>query len=80
MGADKSCLLSDRAFAGADKLATAYTLAAGVAKLGEFGLVICGKQAIDGDTAQDWAVPCRNSWTSPRNLRAEGARAAKTIK
>ena len=44
--------MSDRAFAGADSLATAYTLAAGVAKLGEFGLVICGKQAIDGDTAQ----------------------------
>jgi len=52
MGADKAVLLSDRAFAGADSLATAYTLAAGVAKLGEFGLVICGKQAIDGDTAQ----------------------------
>ena len=52
MGADKAVLLSDRAFAGADSLATAYTLAAGVAKLGEFGLFICGKQAIDGDTAQ----------------------------
>lgn len=52
LGADRAILLSDRAFAGADSLATAYTLSRGVAKLGEFGLIICGKQAIDGDTAQ----------------------------
>ncbi len=52
LGADRAVLLSDRAFAGADSLATAYTLSRGVAKLGEFGLIICGKQAIDGDTAQ----------------------------
>ncbi len=52
LGADRAVLLSDRAFAGADSLATAYTLSRGIAKLGEFGLVICGKQAIDGDTAQ----------------------------
>lgn len=52
MGADEVCLLSDRAFGGADTLATAYTLAAGIRKLGEFDLILCGKQAIDGDTAQ----------------------------
>src|SRR5690554_3922139 len=52
MGADEVILLSDRAFAGADTLATAYTLAKGVEKIGSYDLIICGKQAIDGDTAQ----------------------------
>ena len=52
MGADEAVLMSDRAFGGADTLATSLTLAAGVKKLGHFDLIICGKQAIDGDTAQ----------------------------
>jgi electron transfer flavoprotein beta subunit len=52
VGADKVYLLSDPAFAGADTLATAYTLAKTIEKIGEVDLVICGKQAIDGDTAQ----------------------------
>jgi len=55
LGADSGVLLSDRAFAGADTLATSYTLAQAVRALNqesEVGLVICGKQAIDGDTAQ----------------------------
>lgn len=52
MGADEAILLSDRAFGGADTLATSYTLAAGIQKLGKVDLIICGKQAIDGDTAQ----------------------------
>jgi electron transfer flavoprotein beta subunit len=52
LGADKAILLSDRAFAGADTLATAYTLSEAILKLGEFDLVLCGLQAIDGDTAQ----------------------------
>lgn len=52
LGADEAILLSDKAFAGADTLATSYTLARAILKLGEFDLVICGKQAIDGDTAQ----------------------------
>ncbi|HNW92592.1 MAG TPA: electron transfer flavoprotein subunit beta/FixA family protein [bacterium] len=52
LGADKAALLSDRAFAGADTWATSTTLAAGIRALGAFDLVICGKQAIDGDTAQ----------------------------
>ena len=51
-GADEVILLTDRAFAGADTLATSYTLALAVRKLGEFDLVLCGRQAIDGDTAQ----------------------------
>ena len=55
LGADKGILLSDRAFAGADTLATGYTLARAIQKLAQAGpvdLVVCGKQAIDGDTAQ----------------------------
>ena len=52
MGADKACLACDKAFAGADTLATAYTLATAVKKLGPFDLILCGSQAIDGDTAQ----------------------------
>ncbi len=51
-GADHGVLVSDRAFAGADTWATSYTLAKAIEKLGEFDLIICGKQAIDGDTAQ----------------------------
>ena len=52
MGADEAILLSDRAFAGADTLATAATLALAVRKIGAFDLILCGRQAIDGDTAQ----------------------------
>ena len=52
VGVDKAYLLSDPAFAGADTLATAYTLSKMIEKIGEVDLVICGKQAIDGDTAQ----------------------------
>ena len=52
VGADKVYLVSDKAFAGADTLATAYTLAKTIQQIGGADLVICGKQAIDGDTAQ----------------------------
>ncbi|MDK2935438.1 MAG: electron transfer flavoprotein beta subunit [Eubacteriaceae bacterium] len=52
MGADAACLLSDRKFGGADVVATSYTLAQGAKKLGDFDLIICGKQTTDGDTAQ----------------------------
>lgn len=51
-GADRGILLSDRAFAGADTLATSYTLAAGIRKAGRFDLILCGRMAVDGDTAQ----------------------------
>ena len=51
-GADGAVLLSDRAFAGADTWATSYTLAKGIEKIGPFDLILCGKQAVDGDTAQ----------------------------
>lgn len=52
MGVDQGALLTDRRFAGADVLATSYTLSQGVKKLGDHDLIICGKQTTDGDTAQ----------------------------
>lgn len=52
MGADEAYLLSDRAFGGADTCATSAVLAAGIRKIGGFDLVLAGRQAIDGDTAQ----------------------------
>ena len=52
MGVDDGVLLTDRAFAGSDTWATSYTLAMAIRKIGDYGLVICGKQASDGDTAQ----------------------------
>ncbi len=52
LGADQGILISDKEFAGADTLATSYTLSRAIAKVGEVDLILTGKQAIDGDTAQ----------------------------
>jgi len=52
MGADQGILLSDKAFAGADTWATSFTLGKAIEKIGLFDLILCGRQAIDGDTAQ----------------------------
>lgn len=52
LGVDEVLLLSDRAFAGSDTLATSYTLSKAIEKIGKFDIILCGKQAIDGDTAQ----------------------------
>lgn len=52
VGADRAILLNDRAFGGSDTWATSYALAKAIQKIGDVDLVICGKQAIDGDTAQ----------------------------
>ncbi len=51
-GADRGVLVSDRGFAGSDTWATSYTLARAAKTMGDFDLILCGKQAIDGDTAQ----------------------------
>jgi electron transfer flavoprotein beta subunit len=51
-GADRVVLLTDRRFAASDTLATSYALSMAVRKIGEVDLVLCGRQAIDGDTAQ----------------------------
>jgi electron transfer flavoprotein beta subunit len=52
MGVDEGILISDRAFAGSDTWATSYTLAMAIRKLGDCAVILCGKQASDGDTAQ----------------------------
>lgn len=52
MGCDDGYLLTDRKFAGADVVATAYAISQGIKSMGDIDLVICGKQTTDGDTAQ----------------------------
>ncbi len=52
VGADEAILLSDSAFAGADTLATSYTLTRAIDRLDPYDLIICGRQTIDGDTGQ----------------------------
>ena len=52
MGADDAILISDRAFAGADTWATSNTIASAIRKIGEYDIILAGRQAIDGDTAQ----------------------------
>ena len=52
MGVDRAILVSDRAFAGADTLATTYMLSTAIKKIKKYDLIICGRQAIDGDTGQ----------------------------
>ena len=52
MGSDEAILITDRAFAGSDTWATSLTLACAIRKIGKFDLILCGKQASDGDTAQ----------------------------
>jgi electron transfer flavoprotein beta subunit len=52
MGTDEGILLTDRAFAGADTWATSFTLGKAIERIGGYDLIMCGRQAIDGDTAQ----------------------------
>ncbi len=52
MGCEHAVLLSDKTFAGADTLATSFTLACGIRKIGSFDIIICGVKTVDGDTAQ----------------------------
>jgi electron transfer flavoprotein beta subunit len=77
-GADGAVLLSDRAFAGADTWATSLTLARAIEKLGGADLIFCGKQAIDGDTAQvgpeiaaHLNIPCA-AWARKLTFTGEG--------
>jgi electron transfer flavoprotein beta subunit len=78
MGADRGVLLSDRFFAGADTWATSYTLGKAIEHLGAFDLVLCGRQAIDGDTAQIGPQVAEHlgipQVTYVRELRIEGVR------
>ncbi|MDD4013175.1 MAG: electron transfer flavoprotein subunit beta/FixA family protein [Candidatus Omnitrophica bacterium] len=52
LGCDRGILLSDRKFAGSDTWATSYTISQAIRKVGDFKVILCGKQASDGDTAQ----------------------------
>ncbi|MCM8814850.1 MAG: electron transfer flavoprotein subunit beta/FixA family protein [Candidatus Omnitrophica bacterium] len=52
LGIDQGYLISDRAFAGSDTLATSYTLARAIKKIGDFSVVLCGREAMDGSTGQ----------------------------
>ena len=52
MGVDKAILVSDRAFAGGDTLATSYILSVAIEKIEKYDLILCGKQSIDGETGQ----------------------------
>lgn len=63
MGVDEAIVFTDRTFAGADVLATSYTLAEGIRSVcGDFDIIVCGKQTTDGDTAQ--VGPSMASWLS----------------
>lgn len=78
-GADEAILLTDRAFAGADTLATAYALKCGIDAIGgAFDMIVCGKMAVDGDTAQigpelaaAYDVPCVTDVSLIRDVRAD---------
>lgn len=78
MGVDEAYVFSDRTFAGADVLATAYTLAQGIAAVcPDFDVIVCGKQTTDGDTAQVgpaiaeyMGIPCA-AWVSEIGKAAE---------
>jgi len=70
-GADRAVLLSDRKFAGSDTWATSYVLALAIRKLGGVDLVLCGKQAIDGDTAQVGSgIAAHLDWTQASGVSA----------
>lgn len=70
LGADRAMLLSDRLFAGSDSWATAYLLSLAIRKIADVRLVFCGKQAIDGDTAQVGPeLAAQLDWVQLTNVR-----------
>lgn len=66
-GADTGIVLTDRTLGGADTLATSYSLAQAVKKFGNYDIILGGRQAIDGDTAQV-GPSCRETWHSPGDI------------
>lgn len=82
MGCDEAILLSDPAFEGSDALATAYILAQAIQKIGAVDLVLCGKQAIDGDTGLvPMALARRLGWSPVSfTMHLEVDPAARTLK
>jgi electron transfer flavoprotein beta subunit len=80
VGADRAILLSDRAFGGSDTWATSYALAKAIEKIGGVDLVLCGKQAIDGDTAQVGpGIAAQLDWTQATYVMEVPAVAKGTI-
>lgn len=78
MGADDGYVFSDRRLGGADVLATSYTLAQAIRSIGDFDLILCGKQTTDGDTAQvgpaiaeTLGIP-HAAWVSSLNVEGDG--------
>lgn len=81
VGADRAVLLSDRAFGGSDTWATSYALAKAIEKIGGVDLVICGKQAVDGDTAQVGpGIASHLDWVQATCVMAVEDADAKSIK
>ncbi|MDR2649051.1 MAG: electron transfer flavoprotein subunit beta/FixA family protein [Clostridiales bacterium] len=82
LGADDGVLATDRRFAGADVLATSYTLSQAINRLGAFDLILCGKQTTDGDTAQVGSELAERlgipSAANVSSVRMENGRAAVT--
>ena len=85
MGADEGALLSDRAFGGADVLATSYTLSQAIQSVGDFDLILCGKQTTDGDTAQVGPAIAEHlgiphaAWVSKLTLSGDGVDAEQQL-
>ena len=85
MGVDEVVLVSDRAFAGSDTWATSYTLSQTIKKLGAFDIIFCGKQAIDGDTAQvgpgiaEWLGIPQVTFASKIEINGSGAKIERLL-
>ncbi len=82
MGADEAILICGREFAGSDTWATSYIIASAIKKIGDYDLILCGRQAIDGDTAQvgpqiaeQLGIP---QITYVQNMRIEGGEVVAT--
>lgn len=86
MGADRAILLSDRAFGGADTLATSYTLAEGIRKIGRYDLILCGEESSDGATAQvppgiaEWLDICQVTYAGEMEIVDGKLRAEREIR
>lgn len=85
MGADEGYLFSDRRLAGADVLATSYTLSQAIRSLGDYDLILCGKQTTDGDTAQVGPAIAEHlgiphaSWVSDLKMASGGVEAEQQL-
>jgi electron transfer flavoprotein beta subunit len=81
VGADRGVLLSDRAFGGSDTWATSYVLSRAIEKIGGVDLVLCGRQAIDGDTAQVGpGIAAHLDWQLAAHVMAVDAVSGTTVK